>query len=160
VQNGQIVVEMVDAQVVRPLRHAVLRPGQPAERCIYPGDDDPLSAHAAVPLKQFGITRDASEMVAVGSVMRCPAPWQPERLDSWRIRGMATRHDARGRGLGGLVLDALLDHVALHGGGLLWCNARVPAQGLYGRAGFATRGQVFEIPEIGPHIQMFRTLTY
>ncbi len=70
---------------------------------------------------------------------------------------MATRRDARRRGFGGLVLSALLDHVALHGGGLVWCNARVPAQGLYARAGFATRGPVFDIPGIGPHIQMCRT---
>ncbi len=57
------------------------------------------------------------------------------------------------------MLDALLAHVAFHGGGLVWCNARVPAQALYGRAGFATRGKVFDIAGIGPHIQMWRMVT-
>ena len=65
--------------------------------------------------------------MAVGTVLVEPPPWEPARADGWRIRGMATRPDLRGRGLGGLVLDALVDHIAGHGGGLLWCNARVTA---------------------------------
>jgi ribosomal protein S18 acetylase RimI-like enzyme len=71
---------------------------------------------------------------------------------------MATRPDARRQGFGGLVLEALVRHVAAHGGGLVWCNARVPAQHLYTRAGFVTRGTVFDIPDIGPHIIMWKTV--
>jgi predicted GNAT family acetyltransferase len=159
VNNAPIVVELVDAQVVRPLRRAVLRPHQPPEQSAYPGDDNPLSAHAVVRLTQFRLHEDSDDVVAAGSVIPAPPPWEPLRFDGWRIRGMATRPDVRERGLGGLVLDALLDHVAAHGGGLVWCNARVAAEGLYARVGFTPRGQVFEIPGIGPHIQMFRTLT-
>ncbi len=71
---------------------------------------------------------------------------------------MATAPDWRGRGLGTAVLDALIDHAAAHGGGLVWCNARVPARRLYERAGLVARGAVFDIPGIGPHIQMWRTV--
>jgi GNAT superfamily N-acetyltransferase len=150
VTDRPIVVELVDAQVVRPLRRAVLRPHQPAETARYPDDADPRSAHAAIRL--------GDEVVAVGSVLPGPPPWEPHRLDGWRIRGMATRDDARRRGLGTLVLDALLEHVAAQGGGLAWCNARVGATTLYARAGLAARGQVFEIPGIGPHVEMWRTV--
>jgi predicted GNAT family N-acyltransferase len=69
---------------------------------------------------------------------------------------MATHPDVRGRGFGGIVLAALLDHVAVQGGGLVWCNARVAARNLYARAGFTARGAVFDIPGIGPHLQMGR----
>ena len=151
-------MELVDAQVVRPLRRAVLRPDQPPEEARYQGDDDPRSAHAAV---RHIATRDSehrTEVDAVGTVVPEPPPWEPERIDGWRLRGMATRPGARRRGLGSLVLAALLDHVAAHGGGLVWCNARVPAQGLYRRAGFMPRGGVFDIPGIGPHVHMWRTL--
>lgn len=142
-------VELVDAQVVRPLRRSVLRPHQPAETARHPDDDDPRSVHAAIRL--------GDEVVAVGSVLPDPPPWEPHRPDGWRIRGMATRDDTReGRGLGALVLDALLEHVAAKGGGLAWCNARVGATTLYARAGLAARGQVFEIPGIGPHVEMWR----
>jgi GNAT superfamily N-acetyltransferase len=147
------VVELVEAQVVRPLRRAVLRPHQPVEMSLYPGDDDPRTAHVAA---RWG---DGSEVVAVGTVLPGAPPWEPQRRDGWRVRGMATRDDVRGRGLGASVLDALLDHVAAHGGGLLWCNARVPAQALYARAEFIPRGQVFDIPGIGPHIHMWRIVT-
>jgi GNAT superfamily N-acetyltransferase len=152
VSNGPIVVELVEAQVVRPLRRTVLRPHQEAEMSRYPADDDPRGAHVAIRLTDDG------EVVAVGTVLPEPPPWEPPRLDGWRIRGMATRHDVRRRGLGGLVLEALLGRVAAQGGGLAWCNARVGAQTLYAVAGFTARGQVFEIPGIGPHVQMWRTV--
>ena len=160
--DGPIVVELVDAQVVRPLRRAVLRPDQPVEHSVYPADDDPRSAHGAVRIAPQVpvVDRDATagDVVAVGTVLPEPPPWDPARIAGWRIRGMATRDEARRRGIGGVMLDALLSHVAVHGGGLVWCNARIPAQGLYTRAGFVTRGEVFDIPGIGPHIHMWRTI--
>jgi GNAT superfamily N-acetyltransferase len=152
VNESPVAVELVDAQVVRPLRRAVLRPDHPVETSMYPADDDPTTAHAAVRL-----TKD-TDVVAVGTVLRDPPPWEPTRRDGWRVRGMATRPDARRRGFGTRVLDTLLRHVTAQGGGLVWCNARVPAQRLYARAGFAPRGEVFEIPGIGPHIQMWSSL--
>ncbi len=148
-----MVVELVDSRVVRTLRHRVLRPGRPASESEYPDDDHPRVAHVAV---MSGT--DPGQVVAVGSVLPEAPPWEPRRSDGWRVRGMATRPDARGEGLGALVLRTLVDHVAAQGGGLVWCNARVPAQGLYGRAGFATRGAVFELRFIGPHVQMWRTV--
>jgi GNAT superfamily N-acetyltransferase len=160
--DGLVVVELVDAQVVRPLRRAVLRPDQASEMSVYPGDDDPLSAHAAIRLTRHTTGPPgkvaADDVVAVGSVLPGAAPWEPRRGDGWRIRGMATRPDVRGRGWGRSVLEALLDHVVAHGGGLVWCNARVPARSLYARAGLEARGDVFDIPGIGPHIHMWRTL--
>jgi GNAT superfamily N-acetyltransferase len=151
VTDRPLVVELVAAQVVLPLRRAVLRPHHPVETSWYAGDDDPRSAHAAV-------RRRDGEVVAVGTVLPGPPPWEPQRRDGWRIRGMATRDEARRRGLGAMVLAGLLDHVAGRGGGLVWCNARVPAQALYRRAGFMARGPVFDIVGIGPHIQMWRTV--
>lgn len=166
-------VEFVDAQVVRPLRRAVLRPDQSAEHAEYPADDHPLSAHAAVRHPEprdpeprrpeprrpepLGRAHDA-DVVAVGSVLPEAPPWEPGRGDGWRVRGMATRPDSRRHGFGSLVLEALVHHVAAHGGGLVWCNARVPAQCLYARAGFVIRGEVFDIPGIGPHVHMWRTV--
>ena len=97
-------------------------------------------------------------VLAVGVVMPEPPPWDPNGDDGWRLRGMATRPEARGQGLGGRVLDLLIGHVADEGGGLLWCNARTPALSLYQRAGFQARGEVFELPEIGPHLVMWRTV--
>ena len=71
---------------------------------------------------------------------------------------MATAEDRRRRGMGGAVLAAVIAHVRGHGGGLLWCNARLPAVPFYRRAGFEARGDSWEDPQIGPHIVMELTV--
>lgn len=76
----------------------------------------------------------------------------------WRLRSMATRPDLRSGGLGAAVLAAVVAHVAEHGGGVLWCNARLPAVAFYERAGFATIGESWITDKIGPHIVMWRTV--
>ena len=150
----------VAAETVRPLRAAVLRPGLPADLSVYPGDDDPDTSHVAI--------RDGPDgpVVAVGSLLaqdppewlsrgpRVPVAEAGERW--WRIRGMATVEGRRGQGLGRQVLDSLLEAAARGGGGVVWCNARVPALDFYLRAGFEPVSAVFEEPLIGPHRTMLR----
>ncbi|MFK7789853.1 MAG: hypothetical protein AB8C95_10235, partial [Phycisphaeraceae bacterium] len=38
----------------------------------------------------------------------------------------------------------------------LWCNARTSASGYYERLCFIQHGDLFEIPDIGPHAVMVR----
>jgi GNAT superfamily N-acetyltransferase len=139
----------VDAEEVRPLRAEVLRPGQPHERLIFPGDDEPETLHAAVAME--------GRIVGVASVMREPYPHDPLPGD-WRVRGMATSADMRGRGIGGALLARCEEHARDHAGARLWCNARVRARALYERAGFTVDGEVFEIALIGPHYLMGKPL--
>jgi len=163
-------VELVASEVVRPLRRAVLRPGRPTHESAYPGEGDPLAAHAVAR------SLDDGAVLSVGTVVPEAPPWLPGTAPAWRpggtapawrpggtapawrIRGMATTPPQRGQGLGTLVLGALLGHVAAHGGGLVWCNARIGARTFYERAGFEARGDVFELPGIGPHAAMWRTV--
>ena len=161
--DDRITVEFVPPWTTWPLRQEVLRPGRAVRDCIYPGEDAPRSAHAAsldrtLPSRAEATSRAEFTVLAVGVVMPEPPPWEPDGDDGWRLRGMATRADARGQGLGGQLLDLFIAHVAADGGGLVWCNARTPALHLYERAGFVPRGDVFELPEIGPHQVMWRTV--
>jgi GNAT superfamily N-acetyltransferase len=151
--DDTVTVDFVPAWTTWPLRQEVLRPGRAVRHCVYPGEDDPRAAHGAA-LRRGPASGDLT-VLAVGVVLPEPPPWDPDVDDGWRLRGMATRPDSRRRGLGRQVLDLLIGHVAL-GGGLLWCNARTPALAFYQRAGFLPRGEVFEIPEIGPHLVMWR----
>ncbi|MGA2522295.1 MAG: GNAT family N-acetyltransferase, partial [Acidimicrobiales bacterium] len=124
----------------------------PAGESVYPGDGDGRSTHAAV--------RDPDgAVVAVGSVLPEAPPWEPGRADGWRIRGMATEPGRRHHGHGARVLDVLLGRVSDLGGGLVWCNARVGARPFYLRAGFTDDGEVFELPGIGPHTRMWRSVS-
>lgn len=136
----------VDVAVVRDLRAEILRPGQSPEELVFNGDDAPDTLHIAV--------FEHGEPIAVASVMREPFPPRPSAHD-WRVRGMATRPHARGRGAGGKLLELCIAHARGAGGTLLWCSARLPARGFYEGAGFAAIGDVFEIPRIGPHVLMW-----
>ena len=127
------------------LRRQVLRGGRPV---ALPGDSDP-AFHVGV--FAYGV------LVGTGNVRRDPAPWAPD-VPAWRLRGMATDPAHRGAGVGTAVLEALVGHARDHGGGVLWCNARTPAQRFYERAGLVTRGEPWEDPEIGPHVVMWREL--
>lgn len=137
----------VTAADVRPVRRSVLRPGAGDDELAYPGDDDPAAGHFGAYL--------GGEPAGIASVF-------PQEYDgvptAWRLRGMATTPAARGTGLGGLLLEACVDHVREAGGTLLWCNARTPARGFYERYGFEVVGEEFEITDIGPHYVMRRAV--
>ncbi|MGH9290945.1 MAG: GNAT family N-acetyltransferase [Acidimicrobiales bacterium] len=147
-----VTIERVDAAVTYSLRQRVLRPGRPAGAARFAIDDDPSTA-------SFAARTPSGEVVSTAVVYPEPCPWMPERPHSWRLRGMATAPDRRGQGIGARVLRAALAHVAAAGGDFVWCNARVPARGLYERAGFRTHGPPWDDPEIGPHIAMWLDLT-
>lgn len=137
--------QAVDATAVRSLRAEVLRPGLSAADAIWTGDDAPDTLHAA-------IFQDGTA-VAVASLIREPYPPDPGGGD-WRIRGMATREDLRGHGLGATLAAFCIEHAREAGGERVWCNARLAARGLYERAGMQVRGEEFSIEGIGPHVLM------
>ena len=123
----------------RALRRDVLRPYLTI---------DELAEHEPNDAVAFGAFQ-GHELVAVGLV----GP-EGERRGDWRVRGMATRPDARGHGAGTQVLQALVQHATANGATRVWCNARARARPLYERAGFETTSDEFETPRIGPHYRM------
>ncbi len=122
----------------RALRQAVLRPHQTVEE---------LAHHEPAGAVAFGAFQ-GSELVAVGLVGPDGEP------GDWRVRGMATAPQARGRGAGSAILNALVHHAIAHGATRIWCNARTPALTLYQRAGFVVASDEFEPPDIGPHYRV------
>lgn len=132
------VVRQIPLAETRILRQSVLRPHETLEE---------LENHeppGAVAIGAF----DGAELIAVGFVGPDGGP------GSWRVRGMAAAPAARGRGAGGAVLQALLQHARAHGAASVWCNARIPARSLYERAGFRVTSEEFELPDIRPHLVM------
>ena len=174
-----ILVEQVSLAETLNLRWQVLRPHQRLDEVTLQGDEDPDTA--------FYVARDAVSRIvlATASVQREAPPWAPharhgrdhagpdspldvpavarlgagsEAANAWRLRAMATADGFRGQGLGRLVLDAIVDHVAVVGGGLLWCGARIRAVPFYERAGFSMLGDVYEEPDVGAHVLMWRSV--
>ena len=132
------------------LRRSVLRPEAPSDDAtIY---NEELAGTAST----YGVLAD-QVLVAIGTVMPDRHPSSPGPGD-WRVRGMATHPDFRGRGLGALVLSALVSHATDQRGQLVWCNARVSAAAFYAQAGFVRRSGVFNTAGHRPHYLMDRPL--
>jgi len=134
-----IEVRPIPLTETRTLRRRVLRPKLSVQE---------LASHEPAGSVAFGAF-EGDELVAVGLVGR-----DGEEPGDWRVRGMATEPDARGRGAGTSVLRALVEHAVAHGATRVWCNARTPARRLYERAGFVVASEEFEPPDIGPHYRM------
>ena len=146
----ELEVRTIPAAETRPLRAQVLRPGRPAAESVYPGDDDVTSAHLAA--------YSGGRLVGIASLYREDRVGADAGTPGWRLRGMASAPEARGRGVGRALLAACVEHVARLGGGELWCNARTPAAAFYARAGFEVVSDTFEIAGIGPHVVMRRRI--
>ena len=149
-------IDRVQAADTWELRRAVLRPHQSPDQLALADDDRPSTG-------SFAAIDGYGRIVGTGRVGLEAPPSSlrgevPEVQAAWRLRGMATREDVRRAGIGSSVLGRIIRHVADHGGGLLWCNARVPALALYQRAGFTGHGSVWEDPDIGPHLVMWRSV--
>lgn len=141
-------VRPISASETRTIRHRVLRPGQPFGQTAYPRDEHPETLH----LGAF----DGDRLVGVASIYREARADRPDR-SSWRMRGLATEPDMRGRGFGTALIEASVAHVASGGGGELWCNARMVAVPFYEAAGFEADGaEPFDIAGIGLHLLMLR----
>ena len=127
----------------RALRQQVLRPHQTLSEMASHEPPDALAVGAF----------EGDQLVAVGLIGPEGEPGQ------WRVRGMATLPEFRGRGAGAAVLASLLEHGRAHGGSVSWANVRTAARTLYERAGFVAASDEFELPEIGPHVVALRGKT-
>jgi ribosomal protein S18 acetylase RimI-like enzyme len=144
-------VEQVDPYATVWLRQRVLRPHQTYDEVLAETDVPDVFAIGAL-----------VERSLVSCVVAHPEPFpadpDPDQSVAWRLRGMATDPAHRGAGHGASVLSRVLDELRLRGAGLVWCNARTSAAGLYRRAGFVTVGEPWDDAVIGPHVRMWRQL--
>jgi GNAT superfamily N-acetyltransferase len=131
------------------LRHTLLRPHQAPDELVYPGDDAPDSLHVGAFLDE--------KLVGIASISRQPFPGAPER-PAWQLRGMAVLPEVQRQGHGAALLRACLEHIAIQGGEIFWCNGRVTAIPFYQAAGFQVWGEEFVVPGSGPHYVLWQEL--
>lgn len=141
-------ISVADARV---LRDRVLRASMPEGRSVYSGDDaqDTLHAGAFVDGIMTGVATVCRELMPRRSI-----------TGQWRLRGMATLEEFRGRGFGRRLAEHCAAHATYHRGSLLWCSARVVAVSFYLSLGFEKHGERFHLPEYSSevYIRMLRPL--
>lgn len=146
---GAVEVRAVAAAETWPLRLAVLRPHRPLAAAQFPGDDLPTTKH-------FGAFQGAA-LVGITSLFLAEFPARPG-VPALQLRGMATAPEVRGAGFGRALVAASVAYTRERGIKLIWCNARTSALGFYGKLGWEISGPEFEVPDVGPHFHMWRSV--
>lgn len=123
------------------VRHAVLRAGMPLAAVEIPGDGEAT---------WFGVLH-RGEVLGTAGLFEEQSPDGDSPL---RLRGMATSAVIRGSGLGGMLMDAVLDRARSLGAGSVWCSARTPAAGFYLRRGWEAVSDEYDVERLGPHLRM------
>lgn len=142
-------VKQVPYQTVLPLRAKFLRPWLEPEKCVYPKDRLTTTIHLAV--------FDQDKVIGVATFEKEEHPQLPSE-SSYRLRGMATDENYRRKGVGKSLMVYGESWLRNHHIELLWFNARQNAFQFYEALGFKFNGELFELPQIGPHKVMYKYL--
>lgn len=136
-------VKIVRTEDVIELRHKVLRPNQERKDCYYPGDDDESTMH-------FATVNENQEIHGIATIYLENSDLFSDEIQ-YRLRGMATSPESRGKGLGVMLVKEIIKTKKQN---TIWCNARTSALGFYEKLGFEIFGEEFVIDPIGPHFVM------
>jgi ribosomal protein S18 acetylase RimI-like enzyme len=149
--DNAAVIRCIAACDTITLRDAALRPGLPPGGSHYPGDDAPETLH----LGAFS----ANMLVAVATLCREAMP-STQSATSWRLRGMATLPEYRGRGPGRQLAERCIAYAAEQGSPCVWCTSRVATVAFYRTLGFTECSDTFSLPEFSDaiYIRMRRPL--
>lgn len=130
----------------------ILRPLHPVEMCRYPEDNFKNTFH-------LGLIASGA-VVCNGTFMQqaCAHVLLKNAKHPYRLRGMATDENFRGRGCGREIILFAEQELKKRDCDLLWFNARVSAEGFYKKLGYTAIEEVFDIDTIGAHKIMYKKL--
>lgn len=147
--NPRYQIRLVEAGDVPEVRHPVLRRGKPPESAIFEGDTLKTTFH-------MGAYFDRKLVGVVTLLLRNDS--EEEATGVYQLRGMAIIAEFRGKGVGGELLRQAETEVVRRNGRRIWMNAREAAADFYKRFGYRQIGSLFEIPGVGPHYYMEKSL--
>ena len=146
--SSNISIKKINSTQTYAVRHPILRQGRPIEDCRFDRDDDPSSFHLGVFIKDnlVGVvTYIKKELTGLEGIQ-------------YQLRGMAVLKEHQKKGLGLLMLKKGEAIIKQNKGMIVWCNAREVAVEFYIKNGFKIFGKPFDIPKIGLHYAMFKSL--
>lgn len=143
-------IEKVDVSRIRDLRYKVLWPHLDGpNECEISPDKEESTFHMAAILNDK-VVGTVTLLVEVNPKF--------EEKKQYRLRAMATDPEIRGYGIGAALVSEAVEELKRMNVKLLWCDARLIATGFYERQDFKMKGQVYEVPKIGPHKLMYKAL--
>lgn len=142
-------IKQLSFEETYPIRQIVLRPNRPLETCFFEGDELETTLH-------FGGFVN-NELVGIISLFKNNhLSFQEE--NQYQIRGMAVLEGFRKYGLGKKIVEYSEDYLKQKNISLIWFNARESAVGFYQKSGYQVLGDSFDIPDVGIHYVMYKTL--
>ncbi|MCY8927687.1 GNAT family N-acetyltransferase [Bacillus subtilis] len=142
-------VKTISAEDTYEIRHRILRPHQSIEQCKYEEDHAKGSFHLGAFFE--------GKLISIASFSPQIQPLITES-PAYRLRGMATLEEYRDQKGGSTLIKHAEEKLAENGVQAVWCNARSHVKGYYSKLGWEELGEPFEIPGIGTHIVMYKTL--
>lgn len=145
-----ITIKQISPWETIPVRGPVLRPGKPVAACIFEGDDLPTTTH-------LGLYSN-NELAGIVSIFQSVSALF-EQQKQFQLRGMAVLEHYQKQGLGEKLVEAAEKLISENEGEMIWFNAREGAVGFYKKLNYKLKGDVFDIPGVGPHYVMYKELT-
>lgn len=143
-------IQLTDVENIIGIRHRVLRIGKPISSCHFDADKDSTSFHFAA----------CHQNNVIGCVSLMKKSHQHfEDSEVYQLRGMAVLPEFQSQHVGQLLLQNAEAFLKLKHINLIWCNVRIKAMRFYEKNHYQHIGNEFDIPEVGPHVLMYKPLT-
>ncbi len=136
-----------DSRALYSIRHQVLWQHKTLENCGLDVDNEPTTFHVGAKNERGEIVGTSTFIVDINKNF--------EEQNQYRLRAMATDSSVRGMGVGKKIIDFAIQELKNKNVKLLWCDARLIATGFYENFGFQVKGEIYEVPLIGPHKLMY-----
>ena len=144
-----IMIDYIATQETLDLRNRVLRDNAGLDKCVFPTDEKQGNFH-------LGKFIDG-KVVSIATFF--PEDYEGRGAGGFRLRGMATDPAFAGRGCGSDLIKFAINELRSANASYIWCHARTSAVGFYKKLGFEVVSDEFEVPEIGPHFNMIKTIS-
>lgn len=142
-------IKEIIPEMTYEIRHAILRPHQSIDDCMYDTDKKEGSFH-------IGAFHNGKLTSIVSFCIENNPNFDSNK--QYHLRAMATLPEFRKMGAGRGIISYAEEVIKTKGFEVLWCNGRINVQGYYERLGFKPHGEIFDYPPIGPHIVMYKWL--
>jgi predicted GNAT family N-acyltransferase len=135
---------------IRKLRHEVLWPHKDSYKdCVIEPDEVDTTFHMGA-LDNDIVVGTSTFLIDINDKF--------DTTSQYRLRAMATSPTVRGKKVGRQIIEASIKKLKHMGIELIWCDARLEATGFYEKLGFKMKGDIYHVPEIGPHKLMYLNL--
>jgi ribosomal protein S18 acetylase RimI-like enzyme len=148
-ETPKVTIKEITARTAFEVRHPVLRTGKPLESCHFEGDDLPTTFHLGYYIDE--------QLVGVVTLMK-NTHTTIDVATAFQLRGMAVLPNFQKRGIGDALVKKAEAMILARGGTLIWMNAREIAVRFYEKLGYKKHGVPFDIPKIGLHFVMKKSL--